>query len=356
MISPNYLPKEKRWKFRYTYYDDAGIRREKVFSSSKQGEAGKREVIAKYRAWKGNSFEFVWSKYIESKKARLGETSKSVRNEVSIGNIYLLPKFSGQAIDYYKIQDYQEFINNLRLQNGELPSRKYLQTTIATINSFLTWAWEAEYLYEPLRGKLYLPKDREVKSKSIPTLEEFQKIVMQEDGYWYKEYIIFLFCTGLRPSEALLLTDDCIVDNIAYIKGGLLRDRTISTGKTKNSVRAVPLCDLALEQIAKMHQKAPKGSKYIFCNTEGNPVRQANAYKELLAMCKKLGIQPLSLYSARHFFVTYTADALGQSALKHTVGHSEVFDGLNVYSHSNRTEQEQIRDTLNGVFSNQNLS
>lgn len=26
MISPNYLPKEKRWKFRYTYYDEAGIR------------------------------------------------------------------------------------------------------------------------------------------------------------------------------------------------------------------------------------------------------------------------------------------------------------------------------------------
>ena len=48
MIRPTYLPKEKRWKYRYTYYDNQGIRREKVFSSSKEGIEGKNEVLAKF--------------------------------------------------------------------------------------------------------------------------------------------------------------------------------------------------------------------------------------------------------------------------------------------------------------------
>ncbi len=344
---PHYLPKENRWKLRYLYYED-GVRKERVFSSSKKGEAGKREVIVKYRAWRGNSFEFVWDKYIDSKKARLGNDSRAVKNEESIGNIYLLPKFSGQAIDSYKIQDYQDFINRLRLQNGDLPSKKYLSSVIATINSFINWAWETEYLYEQPRGKIYLPKDRNVKGKNIPTLEEFKRIC-QPTGLWHQPLIIFLCCTGLRPSEAIGIKAEDIIGDAVYIKRGILSDKSISNGKTKNAQRVVPLCDLAKEQIRIMRERCPN-AEYIFCNSEGNITGQGRVYKQLQLICHKCGVREFSLYSCRHFFITYTADILGMSALRHTVGHSANMDSIGVYAHSTTEEQHQIKNSLNKIF------
>lgn len=349
MISPTYIQREKRWKYRYTYYDDSGIRREKVFSSSKRGEQGKREVIAKFRAWRGNSFESVWECYIQDRTHRLGETSPTLRNEVTFGNNYFLPAFSGKAIDNLKTSDYQEFINTLRLQNGKKPSSKYLRDLVSVLKQFLAWAWDNEYLYEALRGKLYLPKGLTTQGKDIPTLTEFRSIC-EPCNLHYQPLIIFLFTTGMRPSEAIGLKKEDVVDGIAYIKRGVLRNHTISEGKTQNARRAVPLCSLAQEQVNKMIDAFPD-SEYIFCNTLGEVAFHDSVYKQLKTICKRCGIEKnISLYSARHFFVTYAGTQLGLQQTQHTVGHSSSMSTVSTYSHSNSDEQKQIRSILDDIF------
>lgn len=345
--SPQYLPKEKRWKIRIVYLDDTG-RHEKVFSSSKQGDAGKREVIAKYRAWRGNTFSVIWNKYIQDKAYRLGKDNKAVGYAKSVANLYLLPAFGDKSIDGLKIQDYQDFINTLTLLDGTAPSSKYLHNIIDIIHNFLKWSYECEYLYEPLRGKLYLPKERTSKEKIVPTLAEFYKLCEPMD-YWYQPLIIFLCCTGLRPSEAIGLKEEDIIDGVAYIKRGILTNGQISTGKTKSAQRAVPLCNLAMEQVRIMRSKYPD-SEYIFCNTEGKTVGQGRVYKQLQRICQKCGIREFPLYSCRHFFITYTADVLGMSALRHAVGHTESMDTLGVYSHSTTDELQAIKTNLDDIF------
>lgn len=349
MTNPNpiYISKEKRWKVRIVYIDDTG-RHEKVFSSSKQGEAGKREVIAKYRAWAGNTFKAIWEKYITDREYKLGKDNKGVGYAKSVASLYLLPAFSDKSIDSLKISDYQEFINTLTLLDGTAPSKKYLQNIIDILHSFLKWSYENEFLYEPIRGKLYLPVGHKAKEKIVPTLAEFRKLC-EPNEYWYQPLIIFLCCTGLRPSEAIGLKEEDIIGTVAYIKRGILTNGQISEGKTKNARRAVPLCELAIEQIKIMRERYPN-SEYIFCNTQGKAVGQGRVYKQLQRMCRRCGIREFPLYSCRHFFITYTADILGMSALRHTVGHSQNMDSIGVYAHSTTEEQEAIQTKLNDIF------
>ena len=349
MISPTYLPKEKRWKYRYTYYDSKGVRREKVFSSSKQGVAGKNEVLAKYRAWQGDTFQFVWEKYLEDRAYRLGSDSKTLKNEESVGRLYLLPAFIDKSINSLKIRDYQNFINKLKLQDGSSPTQKYLKNISSTLSAFLAWSWTNSYLSEPLRGKLYLPKGHIVKGKEIPTMDEFKKMCLPTNLH-YQPYLLFLFVTGCRPSEALYIRKTDIVDEVAYIKGGILNDGAISSGKTKNSKRAVPLCHLALQQVRIMQERFPD-SEWVFCNKSGGPVKQKNAYRQLKKLCKKSGVaKGLSLYSARHFFISYTTKDLGLQATQHTVGHSPDMDTISTYTHSTNEELLHIKSTLNSIF------
>ena len=349
MIKPTYLPKEKRWKYRYTYYDNQGIRREKVFSSSKEGIEGKNEVLAKFRAWQGDTFQFVWEKYLEDKTYRLGSDSKTLKNDESVGRLYLLPAFADTSINNLKIHDYQMFINKLKLKNGASPTQKYLRNITCTLSAFLAWAWTNSYLTEPLRGKFYLPKGHSVKGKEIPTMEEFKKMCVPTNLH-YQAYILFLFVTGCRPSEALYIRKSDIVSGVAYIKGGILNDGSISRGKTKNSHRAVPLCNLALKQVNVMAERFPD-SEWVFCNKSGGPVKQKNAYRQLKKLCKKSGISKnLSLYSARHFFISHTSKDLGLQATQHTVGHSASMDTISTYTHSTNEELLHIQSTLNSIF------
>lgn len=344
---PVYYDNEHRWKIRVVYTDN-GIRREKVFSSSKKGTAGKRECIAKYRAWCGNTFDYVWSKYISDRTFRLGADSRCVKNDVSVGNNFFLPNFTDKSLDSLNIRQYQDFINHITLKNGEQPSAKYLRNIMSTLNAFLTWAWEQEYLLEPMRGKLYLPTGHSIKGKNIPTWQEFERLC-EPTNLWYQPLIIFLFTTGMRPSEALFLKRDDIVGEVAYVRGGLLRSKKISTGKTKNAVRTVPLCALANKQIEIMLNRVPN-SKYVFCNKEGEAVCQDVVYKQLQTLCKRKGIKPLSLYSGRHFFVTYTTQALGISAEKHTVGHSPSMLTVETYTQTTAEEVTHIKGTLDSIF------
>ena len=114
--------------------------------------------------------------------------------------------------------------------------------------------------------------------------------------------MIILCCTGLRPSEAIGLKEEDIIGT-AYIKRGILTNEQISEGKTKNARRAVPLCELAIEQIKIMRERYPN-----------------------------------------------TADILGMSVLHHTVGHSQSIDSIGVYAHFTTEEQEAIQTKLNDIF------
>lgn len=347
MISPTYIAKEQRWKYRYTYWVD-GTRKEKVFSSSKKGEAGKREVVAKFRAWRGNSFESVWECYIQDRTHRLGEDSPTLKNEVSIGRNHLLPAFSNRSIDSLKIADYQTYINQLTLQNGKKPSSKYLRDIIGVLSAYLRWAWEQEYLFEPLRGKLYLPKGLTTTGKAIPTLEQF-KLMCQPTNLHYQPLILFLCTTGMRPSEAIGLKKTDIVAGVASIRRGILKDGQISEGKTKNARRTVALCRLAQKQVDVMCERFPN-SEWVFCSTTGDVVKQKNITKQLKSLCKKCGIEPLSLYSCRHFFITYTTNELGLEAAKHQVGHSSSMDTIATYTQSTEAEQTAVRGALDIIF------
>lgn len=251
----------------------------------------------------------------------------------------LLPAFSDKSIDSLKISDYQEFINTLTLLDGTSPS-KNLHNIIDIIHSFLKWSYENEFLYEPLRGKLYLPVGHKAKEKIVPTLAEFRRLC-EPNEYWYQPLII-LCCAGLQPSEAIGLKEEDIIGT-AYIKRGILTNEQISEGKTKNARRAVPLCELAIEQIKIMRERYPN-SEYIFCNTQGKAVGQGRVYK-LQRMCRRCGIWEFPLYSCR-FFITYTADILGMSVLHHTVGHSQSMDSIGVYAHFTTEEQEAIQTKM----------
>ncbi len=345
--------KEKRWKLRVRLQGKG----EKVFSSNKPGKAGKQEVSAAYSAWLTGTpaikltFEKIYEKFLADIRARLSSNSVLANYGESVGRVYLIPEFGSRDVNSLTLWELQEFVNELRLQNGEMPSKKYLSNIVSILTRFLKFCYERSYLDLPLRGSLYVPAERPVRhtDADIPTADDIQRLC-EPSGIWTHELICFLALSGMRPGEALgLLRDDLDLNaRTVKIRQSININNVVTKGKTKNATRTVALSSAAVYWVKKAIAKEPD-SEYVFCRADGTH----ETYRAISSAYIKLQRQrniPGSLYSLRHFYITQVRDRLTLEQVKSEVGHSASMPTYDVYGHDRKGDLPEISTRLDGVF------
>lgn len=135
----------------------------------------------------------------------------------------------------------------------------------------------------------------------------------------------------------------------------------ISTPKTKNSVRTIPLTNEAILILKKQKKKIDKykvlnlkWEGFVFVNSKYNPIYNDSYKDSLKSICENAGLPRITLHNLRHTFATRCIEAgMMPKTLQRILGHSNIQTTMDLYVHvtddHKRDEMERISDYLNVI-------
>lgn len=326
-----------RWIYRVKRDDG----REKTFTSVKEGMAGKRAVMKKARCWldgtyirSGRRVSDCWEGFLDYYKNIHGKEIEAYHLFVDLGKAYILPNLGKIKVEDLRYKVFQNFLFDLRLKTGELPSKSTFEVIRTALNQFIRYLVVVEEMMEPFALPLQIPpKAAGKKEKQILQPDDMKRLFSLNE--WDSHYIYaFQFCsvTGLRPGELIGLRKEDIdlINNTVSISRSINERGEMTPGKNKNAVRTFAMNRIARsvieKQLAYLEYRKVK-SEWLFPNPRGAAAMQKNLTGEY----KRLSF-PGTVYSLRHTFISLIK-YVNLPSIKRTVGHSESMPTLEVYSH-----------------------
>ena len=268
---------------------------------------------------------------------------------------HILPAFGDKS--ELKESDVQDFALK-KLQEGL--SQKTVRDILVVLkmiqkfgakNGHLPFAgWDVKFPTEQ--------KKAELEVLNISHQKQIMKYVI--DNLTFRNLGIYIcLSTGIRIGEVcalkwgdINLASETIsinktIERIYVIEGEKRHTEVvISTPKTKNSVREIPMSRELLKLIRPL-KKLMNDDFYILTN-EAKPTEPRtyrNYYKHLL---KKLGIPDLKFHGLRHSFATRCIESqCDYKTVSVILGHSNISTTLNLYVHPN---MEQKKNCINKMF------
>lgn len=337
MASPIWNEKEQRWTLRVSIDGQ-----KKKFSCSKKGLAGKREVLAKARAFENDSgrtskltVNEAWTKFMSSTEKRLGAHSGAYKQYSDLGRLYILPAIGKKRMSQLTKGDYQDILDNATPLDGkrEQLSEKYLKNIRATINKFVKYCDEYE-LGDRFRGELYIPQGHPTIGKDILQPKDIKRVFegTTRDAFYINLYKL-LIATGLRPGEGYGLKWSDIKNDQIYINRSISDRGLVTKGKNANAKRIIPISNMIREILD--NQKEFVGgfdSEWIFCNSVGEMSVPHTASKLWQKYRKEQGFD-CTLYGLRHTFVSIMKNSVPEQTLKGLIGHSASMTTFETYGH-----------------------
>ena len=337
-----------RWIYRVER--DDGM--EKTFTSIKEGMAGKRAVMKSARRWldgtykrSGSRVTDYWGPFLDYYKNIHGRETEAYHLYKQIGETYILPNLGKIKIDDLRFKVLQNFLFDLRLKNGEMPSKKTYSVIRTTLNQFIRYMAVVEEVCEPFAMPLLTPPQAaEVKECHILQTDDIKRLFNMDESDSHYSYA-FQFCcvTGLRPGElvALKKSDIDLIRNTITIQRSVNERGIITSGKNKNANRTFILneiaCDIVKKQLCYICNSK---SEWLFPNLHGQLTSQYHLRQEY----QRLNL-PGTVYCLRHTFVSLMK-YVNLSSIKRTIGHSKSMPTLEVYSHVIDGEQERDAEII----------
>lgn len=129
--------------------------------------------------------------------------------------------------------------------------------------------------------------------------------------------------------------------------------REISTPKTVSSIRKIRI-DKKLEKdllnLKNIYKKKYPINDDLFIFGGEKPLSPTtiNRYKQ--KACDKSGVRPITLHQFRHSHATLLLDkGIMINEVSRRLGHSKTSTTLDIYSHTDLTQEKRVLDTLNSL-------
>lgn len=333
-----------------------GVR--KTFTDSTPGRIGKHEAEAKADKWlrkfsTEQVLEDAWAMFLEDKKDRV---TTGTYNQVSFRYSHITAVIpERKRLSMITIYEWQKVLDNLASKGY---SANTVSQTLATIKDFNTYALRRRWECEEIRtGDLEVPKTS-AKPKAKQALSEASLkalFALDDIDDWYIYLYQFLPLTGLRIGEARALQwSDVDTDkHVLHLQRAFSADDEISTGKTNNAMRNIPLIQQAETVLLKQRELLTRwhlgDSELIFpCDKGGAMTKPVAEYHwKLIAKMIKTDC---TIHELRHTFISISKSELPLALLKQVAGHSATMDTLKVYGHETEKDLQTSLDLLSEAF------
>lgn len=330
--------------------------------------------------------KFIYDQWIPLAKQ---QTLKKTSYDTILDSIrlYVIPELGNYQLTQLTPTILQEHINNM--------SKKYSLRTVKkafdVLNGSLDYALKMDYININPMTKVIKPTESgvAVKKKKILFLdnEDLNALYNESKRLNTKEFringsvgkpvygvianqIILIAYTGLRISEALALkwSDYNENDKTLTISKNLVlvidRNKNSETymkkiyelqendGKTVNSIRQLPLCDRAIEQLAiiKSKNKSVSENDFIFQTSTGKHPSQANMTRTLSSMLLRSGgkVEKCGLHALRHSYGSYLlSKKVDLKTISVLLGHSDFRLTAQIYLDVTNQQLVDAVDVLN---------
>ena len=213
-------------------------------------------------------------------------------------------------------------------------------------------------------------KERDINPLSKKDVAKFieTSLLLDKDGnvlYRYGYAFIFILNTGIRCGEALALKwenidfDNRIVkidSNVSSIKNrSAIEDepktcRVISTVKTKNAIREIPLNNQAIEALISIKERDELlgiNCEYVICTKNSNIVTHANFQRALDRILKRMEADHIGVHALRHTFATLMLEQEANiKVVSEILGHGSPTITYNVYVHTDNESKKNAIEKL----------
>lgn len=199
------------------------------------------------------------------------------------------------------------------------------------------------------------------KEMDFYTLQEYKLFSSKLDRLEWKTFFDILFYLGLRQGEVQALTwnDIDFTKNVINVNKTLTtkikgEKWSISTPKTRNSIRILPLPKNVLNELKTMYNQALKFKFYkptLFVFGMVKPFTESNIQRIKNTTCEKVGLRKIRIHDFRHSCASLLihSGASIQLVSKY-LGHSNITITLNTYTHLYQNELVNITDKLNNLI------
>ncbi|MBQ1263495.1 MAG: site-specific integrase [Oscillospiraceae bacterium] len=202
------------------------------------------------------------------------------------------------------------------------------------------------------------PRNLEAKKEmQIWSPEEFSHAIQTERSPIYALLFTFLYTVGCRRGEALALgwSDINYADGTAKITKSVTfksakkaeGDRyELTTPKNKGSIRTVTVPPFLLEQL----RDAQKNASGAFIFGGDSPLPATTIDRHLTACATKGGVKRIRVHDLRHSCASYLIHSgVSIVAVSRQLGHTDIEQTLNTYSHLLPDDREQMRNNLQAL-------
>lgn len=329
--------------------------------------------------------------YIEPCKTRLADWINTWLNEYCADKKYLTVKgYKAScnthiipAIGHYKLCDLnsitiQKFYNNLKSTNGEDLAPKTIKNIHTVLRTILEQAKKNGYIRDNPCDNTVIPKVRkpEIKPLTDEQVKELLTIAEKDEIYGIMFEVTML--TGLRESEAMALSWDCV----DFEKGVLninkqLQHRpqkdggyTFSTLKNDKGrkIRPAPFVMNLLKKQYKTQERQKEISSIlwsgwitetqrkkslVFTTQTGEHLKHKNVYKHFKKIAEEIGVPEARVHDLRHTFAVLSLENGDDiKTVQGNLGHASAAFTLDVYGHVSDEMQRASSNRMEKYIAN----
>lgn len=339
----SYEKRDTGWTVRFRIQTPSGERQKRLSGYKTKTEAT-RAMIEYLDQHKSEDKDFdgietfgdLCALWLENVRARSKEST--YLDAYSRTHQKILPFFQSKKLKDITPATILEWQNTL--EGYKFSYKKSLRTALASVFKF------GERYYELKNPMLKVEPLRNLEGKKemlFWTPEEFRLFAASVSPK-YKTFFNFLYVTGCRKGEALALsTSDIDYDSRTATINKSLTNKTkkgayaVTTPKNSASVRTVKLPQWLVEDIK--NEAPAKG--YLFGGE--TPLSTSNIDRAFAEAIAKAGIKKIRVHDLRHSCASMLiSQGVSIVAVSRRLGHSDIEQTLNTYSHMLPKDEERI--------------
>lgn len=268
---------------------------------------------------------------------------------------HITPYFAGKDLARISERDIMDWRAAL-LQKGM--TKAYLQNVNSRLGSILRFASARYRIDNPmlrLKGVRNTDPKREMR---IWTPEQFSLAMQSVTNEGHRVLFRLLYATGCRKGEALalLVKDFDEVNKTINIYKSLTnkvkgKSWSITTPKNQSSYRKVSLPDNIAELLQTyIKENNRKPDDYIFSSDGSRPFAQSPIERSLKDATAEAQLPPIRIHDLRHSHASLLiSSGVSIVAVAKRLGHADITQTLNTYSHCLPSDDEMILKTLKDI-------